>query len=133
MLTAHHHQALPDEGSKATAPDRDRASIVRDGIFAVDAEFDPPRMTLALAGELDLAGAPSLQREIESLPWPHLAELVFDLAELTFMDSSGLAVLIRASQRAATAGLRFSVVHIAAQPRQLFAIVGVIDTLNAEC
>lgn len=117
----------------AMAPDRDRASIVRDGIFAVDAEFDPPRMTLALAGELDLAGAPSLQREIESLPWPQLAELMFDLGELTFMDSSGLAVLIRASQRAATAGLRFSVVHIPAQPRQLFAIVGVIDSLNAEC
>lgn len=100
--------------------------------FAIDAEFDPPRMTLAPRGELDLASAPSLKREIDALPWPHLEELVFDLAELTFIDSTGLSVLIRASQRAVTARLRFSVVRVPRQPRTLFTIAGVTDVLNLQ-
>jgi anti-sigma B factor antagonist len=107
-------------------------SISGSGGLGVHTEFDPPRITLALRGELDLAGAPMLERAIAALPWPRLAELVFDLAGLTFIDSTGLGVLIQASQRAAAAGLRFSVVRVPAQPRKLFTIAGVIDSLNVQ-
>ena len=113
-----------------TASDPDRTSVDPSDGFAIDGEFDSPRMTLALKGELDLAGAPSLEHSIEALPWSQLAELVFDLAELTFIDSTGLSVLIQASQRAATAGLRFSIVRAPEQPRKLFTIAGVADRLN---
>jgi anti-sigma B factor antagonist len=114
----------------ATASESDCGSAGRRDDFAVDAALDPPRMTLALKGELDLAGAPSLEREIEALPWPQLAELVVDLAELTFIDSTGLSVLIRASQRAAAEGLLFSVVRAPMQPRRLFSLAGVTAGLN---
>ncbi len=116
MLTAHDYQAVPVGGCG----------------FAVSSELHPPGMTLALKGELDLAGAPLLEREIEALPWPQLAELVVDLAELTFIDSTGLSVLLRLSQRAAAAALRFSVVCAPAQPRKLFKIAGVSDSLNLQ-
>jgi len=114
----------------ATASESDRGSAGRRDGFAIDAALDPPRMTLALRGELDLAGAPSLEREIEALPWPQLAELVVDLAELTFIDSTGLSVLIRAAHRAAEEGLRFSVVRAPTQPRRLFSLAGVTASLN---
>ncbi len=115
-----------------TAHESERASVELQDGFAVEADFDAPRMTLALHGELDLASAPVLEREIEALPWPELEELVFDLAQATFIDSSGLSILIRVSERAAAAGLRFSVVRVPEQPRKLFAIAGVTDALNVQ-
>ena len=89
MVTAHDGQASRDRGGNGTASEPDRVSIARSGGFAVDARFRAPRITLGLKGEFDLAGAPSLKREIEMVPSPELAELVFDLAEATFIDSTG--------------------------------------------
>lgn len=116
----------------ATAYDPDRGSIAPIDDFSVEVQFDPPRVTLAPRGELDLATAPALEREMEALPWPQLAELVVDLADLSFIDSTGLSVLIRASQRAAAAGLRFSVIRAPEQPRTLFTIAGVTESLNVQ-
>jgi anti-anti-sigma factor len=132
VLTAYDGKPQQMESAMAAAPGAKRWSIGRSAGFALDANFDPPRLTLALRGELDLASAPSLTREIEALPWPQLAELVFDLAEVTFIDSTALSVLIRTSQRAAAAGLRFSVVRVPDQPRRLFTLTGVIDSLNVQ-
>ncbi len=116
----------------ATASDPERPSIGPPDSFAVDAEVAPPRATLVLKGELDLASSPLLEKEIAELPWPDLDELVIDLAEVTFIDSKGLSVLIRASQQAATAGLEFSVVRVPEQPRKLFTITGVTESLNVQ-
>jgi anti-anti-sigma factor len=44
--------------------------------------------TLRLAGELDMASVSKLQAELELRP--HGTSTAFDLAELTFLDSSGL-------------------------------------------
>lgn len=132
MLSAHDSQASPDEATMGTASEPDRASTRRSDAFGVNAEFDSARMTLAVKGELDLVSAPALEREIEALPWPELAELVFDLAEVTFIDSSGLHVLVRAAQRAAMARVRFSVVNVPEHPQKLFTLVGLTDSLNVQ-
>ena len=57
-------------------------------------------LTFFLKGELDHHGARGLiarlEREIEiHLPW----KMVLDFSEVTFMDSSGIAVVVRARQR----------------------------------
>lgn len=114
----------------ATAFKPARVSGGRYGCFQIDAEFDPPRMTLALRGELDLAAAPSLEREVDSLAWARLTELVLDLRDLSFIDSMGLSVLIMASQRAATAGVQFSVIRVPDQARKVFAITQMTERLN---
>ena len=47
--------------------------------------------TVFLEGELDMAAAPELERELAGVTGP----VVFDCAELSFVDSSGLAVFSR--------------------------------------
>lgn len=89
MVTAHDGQVTRDRASNGAASEPDRASIGRSVGLAVDAKLHAPRMTLGLKGEFDLAGAPSLEREIEAVPSPQLAEPVLDLAEVTFIDSTG--------------------------------------------
>jgi anti-sigma B factor antagonist len=112
--------------------DSEAQSILRRDGFSVETTMDGHRATLALAGELDLATAPSVERQIDALPWQELEELVIDLQELTFIDSTGLSVLIRTSQRAASGSQRFSITRARDQPRKLFEIAGVIDGLGVD-
>lgn len=65
-------------------------------------------VTISLAGELDLAGAPSLAdrlRELESARRP----VRLDLSRLTFIDSTGIKVVIRALMRARRDGWELEV------------------------
>jgi anti-sigma B factor antagonist len=120
------------EAAMPTAPEPDRGSVALTDAFVVEAQLDPPRTTLALKGELDLASAPSLERAVDALPWPQLEELVIDLVELTFIDSTGLSLLIRTSQQAVKEQLRFRVINAPDQARRLFTIAGVADRLNLQ-
>jgi anti-anti-sigma factor len=54
---------------------------------------DAGRHTLALSGELDLGSANELEQAVREV-CASGAELVLDLREVTFMDSTGLRVLI---------------------------------------
>lgn len=84
---------------------------------------------MRVAGELDLATAEELDsRLMEILARAH--QVVLDLGELSFMDSTGLASIIRAVNRADGVG---AVLEIAAplppQPKRLLELTGVISRL----
>jgi anti-anti-sigma factor len=87
-------------------------------------------VVISLAGELDMVTAPLvLQHLSESLEQGH-TRLVFDLAGLSFCDSTGLAVLVRAKNRCDAAG---GFVRLAAmQPGvlQLLEIAGLQDVFQ---
>jgi anti-sigma B factor antagonist len=58
-------------------------------------------LTMVLAGSLDASSAPQLRAAIEGLGD---GDLMLDLSELTFLDSSGLGCLFRLQQRVADGG-----------------------------
>ncbi|HJP65438.1 MAG TPA: STAS domain-containing protein, partial [Actinomycetota bacterium] len=62
-------------------------------VFRVESSEDPS--TIALVGELDIAGIPALSKAIAEASSDHNG-LTFDLARLTFIDSSGLNELLKA-------------------------------------
>lgn len=70
---------------------------------------DDAGVTIALSGELDVAGCPAVTAELERVEREEPARLVIDLRRLRFIDSSGLRVLIGAHQRAQAAGRPLSV------------------------
>ena len=52
-------------------------------------------VTVVIAGELDHFAAPQIRRKLdEMLQDPDITHLVLDLENLTFMDSSGIGVLL---------------------------------------
>lgn len=69
-------------------------------IFTVDrssdANGDP---VLALDGELDVSHADMLRHAVETVLTDNPTRLVFDLTALTFMDSSGIAVMVYAANK----------------------------------
>jgi anti-anti-sigma factor len=74
---------------------------------------------VTISGELDIASAPVLREQLLGLLRPGASRIVIDLAEVTFCDASGLAVLVGASRRA---GLLDGVVRLAA-PAPLVATI----------
>jgi anti-sigma B factor antagonist len=59
---------------------------------------------VCLAGELDIATAPRLRQELLWLVNSGVRAVTVDLARLTFIDSSGLSVLVMAMKRFREAG-----------------------------
>ena len=80
--------------------------------------------TLRPTGELDIATAPELERVLER---PRAAgdRVVLDLAELEFIDSTGLRVIVRARRGRATRALGAAAAPRAAAVRRVFDISGV--------
>ena len=83
-------------------------------------------MKAMISGEIDHHGAgeimAELNREIDAA-LPNRLEL--DLSGVTFMDSSGIAVLLRAHQRMGQLDGRLTVSSIPAQPRRVLDAAGV--------
>jgi anti-sigma B factor antagonist len=96
----------------------------------IDVRSESDRVVLALHGELDLLGAPQLQKEIESAAVDAKAILVLDLEDLEFVDSAGLRVILAARERSQRHGHQFAVTRGPEQVRRLFAIAGVSEHLR---
>lgn len=85
---------------------------------------------LALHGELDLAGAPLLERKIESDELDATGMVVLDLQDLQFIDSAGLRVLLSAHERSRERGHKFALTHGSQQVERLLTIAGVSGYLQ---
>lgn len=84
---------------------------------------------IALRGELDLFSAKALEAELERLEAGGPDVLVLDLRELSFIDSSGLRVLLAADGRAREQARRFVVVRAPEGVQRIFHIAGLDSRL----
>jgi anti-sigma B factor antagonist len=97
------------------------------GRFSFETSHAGPTAVIALAGELDMAGAAALERELAGVD---AHAVVIDLRGLGFMDSSGLRALAVAAQRLQQAGRRFALVPGAAQVMRVFDITRMRERLE---
>ncbi len=77
---------------------------------------------LRVAGEMDLDSCPRLDAALE-VP-PGCTSVLLDVSEVSFMDSSGLNLLLRLRLRLQRTGMALALVGLAGQPRGLFDLVG---------
>lgn len=86
---------------------------------------------LTLAGELDVAGAGALERELERVTAEHAPHtLVLDLSGLEFMDSTGLRLVVLADQNARAKGLKLVLVRGNESVQRVFTITRMEERLN---
>jgi anti-anti-sigma factor len=81
----------------------------RSGGFEVGVDFAVDSVTLRVRGEVDTLTAPALRAVLSALVEQSLDELVLDLADLEFMDASGLGVMADISGRLSTSGRTLTV------------------------
>jgi len=97
--------------------------------FRVDVRREPQAIVMQLHGELDVASAPELERELMQVADDDVQLIVLDLRELEFMDSTGLRAVLMANQAAGDAGRRFGLVKGPEQVQRLLSLTRVADRL----
>jgi|HubBroStandDraft_1064217.scaffolds.fasta_scaffold1065071_1 anti-sigma B factor antagonist len=66
--------------------------------LVIDVSSDSsPAQKITLSGELDISNADAFRSKVEEVVAANPPRLIFDLTELTFMDSSGIAVMVYAA------------------------------------
>ncbi|MBV9195326.1 MAG: STAS domain-containing protein [Solirubrobacterales bacterium] len=100
--------------------------------FWIDRTDDPGEVVLTLHGALDLASGPELERCLNEVLAQQHARVLVDLNELTFVDSAGISVLIRAKKQAEERARRLLLRRPTAQVQRLFSVVGLATWLEPE-
>jgi len=90
-----------------------------------DGEGQP---VIALAGELDISSVESLRRAVEQATAAGPQRLTFDVAQLRFMDSAGIAVLLNAAKQVPNVRLRSPTLAV----RRVVELTGLSEVLVVE-
>jgi anti-sigma B factor antagonist len=100
--------------------------------LTIERRDDGRGVVLVLSGELDTISAPELASSLEEvLAQPH-ARVMLDLNDLSFVDSAGVSVLIKAKQSAETRGRTLVLRRPTEQLERVFALVGLANWLAVE-
>ena len=102
--------------------------------IAIEGAVNGGLAAVAVRGELDIRSAPDLRAWLTKVLDDGAVQLVIDLAEVAFMDSSGLGVLVGAHKRLVRIGGRLHVVGVSPPVARLLTVTGlsrVFDTRDA--
>ena len=106
--------------------DTDGDGVVRKGLLSVRTTLnDNGCCVVAAKGELDIATGALLEEELEKAEATSAREIVLDLSELTFMDSTELKLVLTAHSRSREDSDRLSIVR---GPRRVQRVFQLTDT-----
>lgn len=108
------------------------ANVPSPSEFTIRTFREQDTLVLRVEGELDLRSAPSLSRAVASAISERPTRIAIDCSAISFMDSSGLATLVRAHRAAASADQDLYLKHPAPQPRRLLELTGMLDAFLIE-
>ncbi len=97
--------------------------------FEIVHEAEGSGHTLTLAGELDIAAAPRLEKTVRDLCDDGASEIVLDLGGLEFIDSTGLHALIGGMRHCRACGCAFLLTRAGTQTMRLFELTGTLELL----
>ena len=108
----------------ADIPPSFRLSVPDD--FGVDITVDGGDVIVTVRGELDVLTAPFLWERMEPALAGITGKLVLDFAELSFIDSMGLGIIVRAHSRLRGEAPERQIIvrHLNAHARKVFEITG---------
>ena len=93
-------------------------------------EFERPQAVLRLAGELDVASTDAAHKRLLSLPLQRGAQLVIDLRDVTFLDSTGIRLILRAREYARRHGAGLVLVRGPEVVMRVLAVIGLDEQLD---
>jgi anti-sigma B factor antagonist len=96
----------------------------------IDSRSEDGRLVIRLDGELDMASAPLLEAALEDAETDATSELVLDLEQLRFMDSTGLRIILLARARRQSRGQELALTTGSSQVQRLLAVSGVGEHLR---
>jgi anti-anti-sigma factor len=122
MIETPEHEASPTPAPDADAPSE----------FACEVTVTGNEATIRVRGELDLATAPVLDRELLGVLGSAVTALTLDLHGVGFLDSSGIASLIAARRESRTRDVAFALVNVTRQCRMTIQLSGLSELFGLE-
>ena len=96
----------------------------------MDVRHEQDRVVLRLTGELDLASSKIFERALEGAEITVAPLVVLDLDGLTFVDSSGLRIILLAHEGSRERGQEFAITPGSPQVQRLLSITSVSEHLH---
>lgn len=103
--------------------------MVRSQPFESHAALEDHAGTITLVGELDIATRPQLEEEVQALLSGGARRVVIDLGELSFIDSSGLGLLVVLSEQASADGWTLGLTRAFGQVLSVLRLTGADEYL----
>jgi anti-anti-sigma factor len=101
----------------------------RPGPAMVETASDATGTTIvSIAGDLDIASVPGLEAEIAPVLAAGPDRIAFNLSRVTFIDSSGIAMLLRVAERVAHIEIR----EPSASVRLIITATGLSEVLHTD-
>jgi len=98
--------------------------------FEIDHDADEGVHLVAVSGELDLAGVPRLHAALDAPAARQSPAVVLDVSNVTFIDSTALAALLRANDELTSDGVRMVMVCPPGPVRRLLDMTSLADRLT---
>jgi anti-anti-sigma factor len=95
--------------------------------FKVSSEQDAGTFVILVEGELDMNTAAELERELEEPLATPDSSLLIDLSRCEFIDSTGIALIVRAWQLRRDSG--FALCGVGDQVKRVLGITGLDETI----
>jgi anti-anti-sigma factor len=97
--------------------------------FALSAHQHGKLLVLRASGELDLSGKGRFTRMLAEVDSRRTNRLVIDLADVSLIDSTGLAMVLEAWSKCRREHLRFAVVLGEGSARRAFEATGLVEVV----
>ena len=92
----------------------------------ISTDYSSGRLTIRLSGELDHHGSREVMQKIDVLIDEYLPrDTAIDMSGLSFMDSSGIALILRTERRMREMGGRAAVLNPRKQPLRVIVASGI--------
>jgi anti-sigma B factor antagonist len=99
--------------------------------FGCAVEPDRERVRIRPSGEVDMETAGIVQARLEEVRDTGFDRIELDLVDTTFMDSTGLRLVLEWSERSGRDGFGFTVTRCRPSVRRLFELTGTTHLLGA--
>jgi anti-sigma B factor antagonist len=96
----------------------------------IDVQSSEERTLVTVSGELDASTASFLYDKLSDLEVQDPHNVVLDLAKVTFMDSTGLAIIVTEHKRMQHSNGRLTIFSPPSSVRRLFEITGLTTVLD---
>jgi anti-anti-sigma factor len=97
--------------------------------FEIQVERRGETAFIRLRGEFDLASEKEFKDQLRLAGLGELRELVFDLTELSFIDSTGLRMILEQWNNSRRDGPDLSILPVTGQVQRVFAVAGLDEVL----
>jgi anti-anti-sigma factor len=105
------------------------ADLLKVGQLTVRSEREGVLHTIHVQGELDLATADELERELIRVEGTDALSIILDLSDLQFIDSTGVRLLISAQARSRADAKRLALLRGPPSVQRVFELCGICDLL----